>query len=242
MRNRSTFLAVLCGIGTLIAAGGCGSSSEAGSEGTGNPAAAINGEQRSGTAQTTSDSASNTLSGPALEGAGSGPVQPVVVIQTSMGDITVQLDPERADYTVDNFLSYVEKGHYDGTVFHQVHENYVVLAGGYTAELVEKPVDRTIYNQANNGLKNVRGAIAMARNPEVIDSATCQFFINVTDNPHLDHQSDASPDTYGYCVFGKVIDGMPVADAISRVEVKDTELLERTPVEPVVIRAVRRVQ
>jgi cyclophilin family peptidyl-prolyl cis-trans isomerase len=164
------------------------------------------------------------------------------VIETSQGDITVQLDAEKADITVDNFLSHVEKGHYDQTIFHQVLENYVILGGGYSVEFSEKPCETTIYNQADNGLNNLRGTIAMARNPQIIDSATCQFFINVADNPQLDYQSDDSADTYGYCVFGKVVGGIEVVDAISQVQVQDADQFERTPVERVVIRSIRRIR
>jgi cyclophilin family peptidyl-prolyl cis-trans isomerase len=230
---------------TLLTTGGCGSNTEASSDQAGGPAAAINGGD--GPSLFGGDSAqSGTASGPDLAGSRAAPatdrLHPEVVIETSMGDIAVQLDAKKADFTVDSFLSYVEKGHYDQTIFHQVLENYVILGGGYSANFSEKPGETTIYNQADNGLRNLRGTIAMARNPEIIDSATCQFFINVADNPQLDHQSDSSAETYGYCVFGKVVGGMEVVDAISCVKVQDTEQFERTPVEPVLIRSIRRIR
>ncbi|HID78456.1 MAG TPA: peptidyl-prolyl cis-trans isomerase [Planctomycetaceae bacterium] len=230
-------LATTCAAAVLLMAAGCGSS-EGGSEAGGPqvPVAAVNGPKAE------QPPASAQAAGPALSAPRPDSLHPVVVIKTSMGDVTVQLDAQRADCTVDNFLSYVERKHYDGTIFHQVFRNYVILGGGYTPEYVEKPAGAEIYNQANNGLRNLRGTIAMARDPRIIDSATCQFFINVADNPHLDHQSPDSAETYGYCVFGKVIDGMEVVDAISRVPVRDTEQFECTPVEPVVIHSIRRVR
>jgi cyclophilin family peptidyl-prolyl cis-trans isomerase len=232
-------------VATLLTTCGCGSNTEASSEQAGGPAAAINGSDGPsliGGAPAEPGKASDPALTDPRTGQQTDPLRPVVVIETSQGDITVQLDAEKADFTADNFLSYVEKGHYDQTIFHQVLENYVILGGGFGTDFSEKPGETTIYNQADNGLRNSRGTIAMARNPQIIDSATCQFFINVADNPQLDHQSDDSADTYGYCVFGKVVGGMEVVDAISRVEVRDTEQFERTPVQPVVIRSVRRIR
>jgi peptidyl-prolyl cis-trans isomerase B (cyclophilin B) len=229
-------------VGTLLSACGCGSSTEASLDEAANPAAAINGPGTSDQSEAPATAPPGEQRAPSLGQPQRDPLHPVVVIETSKGNITVELDAEKADFTVDSFLSYVEKGHYENTIFHQVLENYVILGGGYTVDYAEKPTDTTIYNQADNGLKNVRGTIAMARNPQVIDSATCQFFINVVDNPQLDHQSPDSAETYGYCVFGRVLDGMEVVDSISRVEVQDTEQFERTPVERVVIRSIRRVR
>ncbi|MBN2476772.1 MAG: peptidylprolyl isomerase [Pirellulales bacterium] len=159
-----------------------------------------------------------------------------------MGNITVELDAERAPLTVDNFLSYVAKGHYDGTIFHQVYRDQGIVGGVYSVDMTEKPQDPAIYNEAYNGLKNLRGTLAMARQPDMIHSATCHFFINVADNPELDHRDRNTPENYGYCVFGKVTEGMDVVLQIAAVEVEDTELLDRTPVQKLVIKSVRQIR
>lgn len=169
------------------------------------------------------------------------PFHPEVVVETSLGNITITLDAQNADRTVDSFLQYVDSGHYDGTIFHQVFAGYAILGGAFTPDYQEKEAIRKVFNQATNGLKNVRGTIAMARKADVIDSASCQFFINVSDNPSLDHQGQ-SPEQYGYCVFGKVSDGMDVVDKIASVPVKDVEQMEQTPVEPVLIKSIRRTR
>ena len=169
---------------------------------------------------------------------------PVVKIETSQGDITVKLDGEKAMLTVDNFLEYVDQGHYDETLFHQVNQGVAVLGGVYTKEMTEKPARVPVRNEAHNGLKNTRGTIAMARQPGAVDSATCQFFFNLADNPNLDHK-DATPDGYGYCVFGKVVEGMDVLDKIGNLEVHDVDVkdgppLQNVPVTPVLIQSIRR--
>jgi len=186
--------------------------------------------------------AGNSAAAPAPPAEPSDSLHPVVVISTSMGDVTVQLDAEKAGITVDNFLRYVDAGHYDGTIFHEVHPGHVIIGGAYTADLVEKKTDGPIFNEARQGRNNLRGTIAMARKPDVIDSATCHFFINVQDHPNLDYKSDKSPEEYGYCVFGEVVDGMDVVDRVAAVEVHDTSDFERIPVdvENVSIRSIRR--
>lgn len=166
---------------------------------------------------------------------------PTVVLKTSLGQVTVKLDAKRAPRTVNNFLHYVENGHYNETIFHQIDSGYVVLGGSYTPELREKGARYPIANEADNGMKNVRGTIAMARRPDEIDSATCQFFINVNDNPNLDHCGD-SPEEFGFCVFGEVIEGMDVIDKMSDLEVRDTEQFEKLPVETVLLETARRTQ
>lgn len=172
------------------------------------------------------------------------PVHPVVVIETSLGNIVVKLDAEKASLTVQNFLSYVDARHYDGTIFHQVFKGYVVLGGGYTPNLAEKATSFSVRNEAHNGLRNTRGTIAMARQPDVIDSARAQFFINLADNPSLDYQADSNdkPEGYGYCVFGQVVEGMEVVDRIANVPVKDVENFESIPVETVEIKSIRRAR
>lgn len=159
--------------------------------------------------------------------------RPVVVIETSLGDITVELYPDRAPVTVDNFLAYVKAGFYNGTIFHRVIRGFMIQGGGLTPDLQRKPTRPPIKNEATNGLKNTRGAIAMARTAEV-DSATSQFFINTVDNPFLDHKSP-DPKGYGYAVFGRVIGGMDVVDRIEQVKTGPGDV----PVEPVVINAIR---
>jgi len=144
---------------------------------------------------------------------------PTIQFVTSAGVIVVELDMEKAPITAKNFLWYMNNGHYDATIFHQVIPDYMVLAGGYTESYVEKPTQFWIRNEAYNGLKNVRGTIAMARRLEEADSSTCQFFFNLVDNPHLDHKSRQSAEQYGYCVFGRVVEGMEVLDQIGQVPI-----------------------
>jgi cyclophilin family peptidyl-prolyl cis-trans isomerase len=167
------------------------------------------------------------------------PDYPLVVLETSLGDITVKLSAQAAPLTVSNFLDYVDSDYYDDTVFHQVVSNYIVLGGGYSTTMEEKPAQMRIRNEAHNGLKNRRGTIAMARTMDVIDSSTSQFFINVADNPTLDHTS-RDVEGYGYCVFGEVVDGMDIVDRIAQAETHDTPQFELLPVEPIVIRSAAR--
>jgi len=177
---------------------------------------------------------------------GDGRKHPRLKIATSLGDIVVQLDSEKAFLTVDNFLRYAEDGYYDGTIFHDVKRGYAIIGGAHTEDLSRKPLRLSVRNEAANGLKNLRGAIAMAREPDVIDSATSVFFINLADNPHLDHRDD-TPEGYGYCVFGKVVEGMDVADRIGQLAVRETTAkdgspLPRLPVETVRINSVRLIR
>ncbi|MCK4865062.1 MAG: peptidyl-prolyl cis-trans isomerase [Gammaproteobacteria bacterium] len=139
-----------------------------------------------------------------------------VKLETSLGDITLELDLTRAPVTVLNFLKYVRSGHYDGTIFHRVIKEFMIQGGGFTPEFVRKEPDATIKNEAANGLKNVRGSIAMARTNDP-HSASTQFFINVVDNSFLDHTDKNSPRGWGYAVFGHVIKGMNVVDKIRNV-------------------------
>ena len=169
------------------------------------------------------------------------PLHPVVLIDTSHGKITVKLDAELAPLTVDNFLSYVKDGHYDQTIFHQVFKGQGIIGGGYTEDRKEKKTAGTVRNEADNGLKNERGTIAMARQPDAMDSATCQFFFNLSDNPELDHK-DRTLSGYGYCVFGKVTDGLDVIDKIGKVEVHHVDPFEQIPVETVTIKSIRCIQ
>lgn len=139
----------------------------------------------------------------------------MVTLHTSMGDITLELDAEKAPKTVENFLQYARDGFYDGTVFHRVIDNFMIQGGGLGADMDQKPTRAPIENEANNGLKNTIGTIAMARTNDP-HSATAQFFINVADNGFLDHRSP-TPQGWGYAVFGSVTAGMDVVDRIRAV-------------------------
>jgi len=162
-----------------------------------------------------------------------------VLMKTSKGDITLELNAAKAPLTVKNFLSYVKDGFYNGTTFHRVIPGFMIQGGGVTAELHEKSTKAPIKNEAGNGLKNLRGTIAMARTSEV-DSATSQFFINHKDNGFLDHKNN-TPDGFGYCVFGTVVAGMDVVDAIAKVKTGTRHGMENVPLEPVVILSVEVV-
>lgn len=162
------------------------------------------------------------------------PGNPVVVISTAMGDITVELFKDRAPVSVENFLDYVTDGFYAGTVFHRVIHGFMIQGGGFTPDLVEKPTRPPIRNEATNGLSNVRGTVAMART-QALRSATAQFFINLADNrSKLDHHG-YSPADFGYAVFGRVLSGMEVADAIAQSRTHAVAPHEDVPVDPVVI-------
>jgi len=164
------------------------------------------------------------------------PGNPVAVISTSMGDITVELFKDRAPVSVENFLRYAADGFYEGTIFHRVKAGYVVQGGGYTAEMVEKSTRAPILNEATNGLKNVRRTVAMARS-RALRSATSQFYVNVANNTGLDH-SGYSPDDFGYAVFGRVLSGMEVVDKIAATPTAPAGPHEDVPVTPVVIQKV----
>ena len=162
---------------------------------------------------------------------------PVVVMDTSMGKITVELFADKAPVTVENFLKYTDDKHYDGTIFHRVIEDFMIQGGGFEPGLVQKKTRAPIKNESSNGISNQRGTIAMART-SVPDSATSQFFINVKDNDRLDRAK--APDGVGYCVFGRVVDGMDVVDKIRQVRTGNQGGHQNVPVQDVVIRSVRR--
>ena len=158
---------------------------------------------------------------------------PSVLLKTNHGDITLELDAAKAPKSVANFLAYVNSGHYDGTIFHRVINNFMIQGGGMTAGMKQKPTLDEIENEANNGLKNDRGAVAMARTSDP-HSATAQFFINVNDNDFLNH-SAPTPQGWGYAVFGKVSNGMDVVDSIKKVQTGNTGYHQDVPTEDVVI-------
>jgi cyclophilin family peptidyl-prolyl cis-trans isomerase len=169
------------------------------------------------------------------------PTNPVVKISTTRGDMTVELYKKEAPKTVANFLSYVKKGHYDGTIFHRVIPTFMIQGGGYTKDLKEKPTDPPVSNESSNGLSNAVGTIAMARTPEP-NSATSQFFINTsTKNQFLDKAH--STDGVGYCVFGKVIGGMDAVEQIKGVKTQQKPpLFEALPLVAVEIKSVTQLQ
>jgi peptidyl-prolyl cis-trans isomerase A (cyclophilin A) len=156
-----------------------------------------------------------------------------VKLATSLGDIVIALDASKAPKTVDNFLQYVQAGHYDGTVFHRVIDNFMIQGGGMSADMKEKSTRAPIPLESRNGLRNERGAVAMARTM-VPDSATAQFFINLKDNTFLDQPN--ARDGNGYAVFGKVVEGMDVVDRIRSVKTGDKGGHQNVPIEPVSIR------
>lgn len=156
-----------------------------------------------------------------------------VRLSTSAGDIVVQLDAAKAPKTVANFVQYVKAGHYDGTIFHRVIENFMIQGGGMTPDMHEKPTRAPIVLEARNGLSNVRGTVAMART-NIPDSATAQFFINVSDNLFLDAAN--ARDGEGYAVFGRVVSGMDVVDRIKAVRTTNRMPHQNVPVEPIVIK------
>lgn len=159
---------------------------------------------------------------------------PKVSMETSMGNIEIELNDKKAPITVKNFLQYANDGHYNGLIFHRVISNFMIQGGGHKPDMSEKSTKDPIQNEANNGLSNEAGTIAMARMPSP-HSATAQFFINVVDNKNLDYQS---PGNFGYCVFGKVTKGMDVVNKIKMVKVGNKGMHRNVPVDPVIIKKV----
>ncbi len=158
----------------------------------------------------------------------------IVVLETSKGNIEIELYQDKAPISTKNFLDYVEKGHYDGLIFHRVMKGFMIQGGGFDKDMSEKATDGPIKNEAGNGIKNEKGTIAMARTM-VVDSATSQFFINVADNAFLDH-SDDTMRGFGYAVFGKVISGMDVVSQIESSATHSVGQFDDVPVEPIIIK------
>ena len=159
-----------------------------------------------------------------------------ILMTTTLGSMTLELDADNAPTTVENFLSYVSNSFYDGTIFHRVIDNFMIQGGGFTADLEQKAMQAPIENEANNGLQNTRGTIAMARTQDP-HSATAQFFINVQDNDFLNHTGE-SMQGWGYAVFGKVTEGEDVLDKIRCVETGSQAGHQDVPVEPIIIESV----
>ncbi len=166
------------------------------------------------------------------------PQRPVVVIETSKGNIEVELYSDKAPATVENFLKYVDKGHYANTIFHRVIPDFMIQGGGMTADMSEKPTDKGIQNEADNGMSNRRGTLAMARTNDP-HSASAQFFINVKDNGFLDHTAK-NERGWGYAVFGEVKSGMDVVEQIKAVKTTTKFPHENVPAEPVVIKSIKK--
>ncbi|PLX86911.1 MAG: peptidyl-prolyl cis-trans isomerase A [Desulfuromonas sp.] len=161
---------------------------------------------------------------------------PVLLITTNKGDITIELDAENAPISTRNFLDYASEQFFDGTIFHRVIPGFMIQGGGFTTDMTQKQTKGQIKNEAANGLKNKRGTLAMART-NVVDSATCQFFINLSDNDFLDYKG-AAPQLFGYAVFGKVTAGIEVVDEIAKVATGNSGMHQDVPKEPVVIESV----
>jgi len=161
---------------------------------------------------------------------------PVVCISTSAGDVWAEIFVDKAPVTAENLLAYVREGFFDGLIFHRVIPRFMIQGGGFDKEMKQKSAKAPIKNEAGNGLKNLTGTLAMART-NIVDSATCQFFINVADNDFLDHRSN-NADGFGYAVFGRVTNGMEVVQKIEKVKTGSRGLNQDVPVEPVVIRSI----
>jgi peptidyl-prolyl cis-trans isomerase B (cyclophilin B) len=157
----------------------------------------------------------------------------MVELHTNHGVIKLELDAEKAPKSVENFLNYVKAGHYDNTVFHRVIDGFMIQGGGFEPGMKQKPTEAPIVNEANNGLKNVNGSIAMARTNDP-HSATAQFFINVNDNEFLNHSSP-TPQGWGYAVFGKVVDGLDIVEKIKKVKTGSKGFHQDVPADDVII-------
>lgn len=165
--------------------------------------------------------------------------QPQVKIETNKGQIIIELDAKMAPISTENFLNYVNEGFYEQTIFHRVIPGFMIQGGGFTSEMAQKKTRSEIKNEADNGLKNSRGTVAMART-QVVDSATSQFFINLSDNDFLNHQNKTA-NGYGYAVFGKVVKGMDIVDEIAKVATGNSGHHQDVPMEAVIMEKVSAV-
>jgi peptidyl-prolyl cis-trans isomerase A (cyclophilin A) len=159
----------------------------------------------------------------------------MVRFETSHGDFSVEVDEESAPVSAQNFLRYVDEGYYDGTIFHRVIPGFMVQGGGFTVDMGQKPGHAPIRNEADNGLRNLRGSLAMARTND-LHSATSQFFVNLVDNGFLDHRTG----NFGYAVFGRVVGGIDVIDKIAKVKTGRRQGHDDVPAEPVLVKSARR--
>ncbi len=161
-----------------------------------------------------------------------------IIIDTSLGAFAAELYPDKAPVTVSNLLTYIDAKFYDQTIFHRVIDGFMIQGGGFTRDMVQKKTNPPIKNEADNGLLNERGTLAMARTM-IVDSASSQFFVNLVDNTYLNFKNK-SDQGWGYCVFGRVIEGMDVVDKIAKVKTDFSGRFQNVPVEPVVIKSIRR--
>ena len=175
-----------------------------------------------------------------ISGGNAEAANPKVLLKTSRGDITIELFPDKAPVTVKNFLAYVDANFYDGLIFHRVIKGFMIQGGGLTPDFSTRTAKAPIKNEAGNGLKNTRGTVVMARTGED-NSATCQFFINHVDNDFLDHR-DESAAGFGYCVFGKVVSGLDIVDAIATTPTMTVHGMKDVPRETVTIISIRRIE
>jgi cyclophilin family peptidyl-prolyl cis-trans isomerase len=221
-------------ITTLLAIAGCGRSSPEKTAGTAGEGTQ---QQAAGAAAANGGSAGNAApSSPK-------PIEPMVVLHTSQGDVTIKLYQDKAPRTVENFLrGYAERGFYEQTIFHHVEPGQMIIAGGYTADLQRKPARAPIYNESRNGLSNRRGTVAMIRDADAPHSATSEFFINLADNPDFDFKATDESDVPGYCVFGEVVQGMDTIDRIARLPTASLGDFAKVPSPPVTIARVERLQ
>lgn len=230
------WVAAACGL-ALLAGTGCGGGDNAAA-----PKASAETPTTPAVAKTTTD-ASVTPASATTPIVKRPPVDPIIVMHTSAGDIKVQLFIQQAPQTVDNFLrNYVHRGYYDQTIFHHVDKTMMVAAGGFSPDLQAKPTRTPVVNEAATGLKNERGTIAMARDPGVAHSATAQFFFNLVDNPAFDYTGDATDAEFGYCAFGKVIEGLEIVDRIGESAVAPQGDFPAVPSQPIVIQSIDQVQ
>ncbi len=219
----------------VVAVTGCGKSAKQ-AEG----AAASGSAQSPATESAAPDSPGSALAASPVK---QKPSDPVVVLHTSQGDVTVKLFAEKAPRTVENFLrGYAERGFYEQTIFHHVEAGQMLIAGGYTADLQRKPGRTPIYNESSNGLLNRRGTVAMIRDPEAPHSATSEFFVNLADNPDFDFKTTDEDDLPGYCVFGEVVSGMEVVERIAQLPTTSLGEFAKVPSPPVTVGAVQRLQ
>ena len=170
-------------------------------------------------------------------GGAAAPNHPRVALETSQGRIVIELYRDKAPKTVDNFLQYVKSGHYDGTIFHRVIDGFMVQGGGFSADMSQKPTKAPVQNEADNGLRNERGTLAMARTQDP-NSASAQFFINLTDNEFLNHKGKTAQG-WGYAVFGKVVEGMEVVDKIAKVPTGNKGGHQNVPTQPITVTKAR---
>ena len=224
---RPTAVAVVAAFAAVLAAGCSSSSQGSGQEDAGAPPQAD-----------AAPLADDAAPGDAVAPDDAAPANPVVEMVTTLGTIDLELFPAEAPIGVANFLSYVDAQFYDGTIFHRVIPGFVIQGGGLTADLTRKETNDPITNEAGNGLLNERGTVAYART-SVVDSATSQFFVNLVHNDNLDHVDDTT-NGFGYAVFGQVLAGMDVVDAIAAVPTGTQGAYEDVPLEPVVIMTARR--